>query len=257
MKLATGIYTPAEAAALLHERPRTVRRWAFGDARPPLTRTELPEVEGERAITFVELVELLYVQAFRRAGVSLRAIREASAVAARLFGADHPFALRQVYADAGSFLYGLVGEKDGSAALVELRGHGQQEILSFVRPYLTLLDFDRDDLVRRWWPMGRGGGVVVDPAIAFGAPPVEEAGIRTATLARAFDAEHPASAERTVERVAWTYEVEPRHVETALAFRRWLGRGTLPNDAPAFRYGREERTLPAHPGVCPVIAAHL
>lgn len=63
----TGFYSPGEAAALLHEDARTVRRWAFGYRRnrqsgrvqhPPLIRTELPDIEGERALTFVELVEL-------------------------------------------------------------------------------------------------------------------------------------------------------------------------------------------------------
>src|ERR1700756_1931281 len=74
----TGIYTPRDAAALLGEQPATVRRGAWGYSRPPAGRpmrsppliaTELPEVEGEKALTFVELVELLYVRAFQRLGV--------------------------------------------------------------------------------------------------------------------------------------------------------------------------------------------
>ena len=54
MALNTGIYTAGEAASLLHENPRTVRRWAFGASRAadgrskPLIRTELPVLEGER-----------------------------------------------------------------------------------------------------------------------------------------------------------------------------------------------------------------
>ncbi len=63
---------------------------------------------------------------------------------------------------------------------------------------------------------------MLDPAFSFGAPVVEAVGIRASTLADAVDAELPASSGSTVDRVAWTYEVEPRHVHTALAFRRWL-----------------------------------
>lgn len=222
MKLGTGFYTPAEAGALLHERPRTVRRWAFGGARPPVIRAELPVIEGERAVTFVELVELLYVRAFRRAGASLSSIREAASVAGRLFTSEHPFALHQVFADPAAVLYGAARESDGVEGLVQLRGHGQHEIPSLVRPYLAQLEFDVDDLARRWWPMGRAGGIVLDPGFSFGAPVVEAVGIRASTLADAVDAEAPASGASTIDRVAWMYEVEAPHVETALAFRRWL-----------------------------------
>ena len=231
MALNTGIYTPGEAAILLREDTRTVRRWAFGYPRsrggtrvqhPPLIRTEIPVLEGERALTFVELVELLYVRAFHGLGVSWKAIREAARVAANLFASEHPFALRQVYLDPNSVLYGAVTEADGSEALIQLRGHGQQAFPSVVKPYLDQLEFVVDDVASRWWPMGKGGGVLVDPRIAFGAPVVAEAGIRAETLSDAWDAESPAYGRRAAERVAWMYEIEPKHVHTALGFRQWL-----------------------------------
>jgi uncharacterized protein (DUF433 family) len=230
MTTGTGIFTPREAGLLLHEDTATVRRWAFGYARtreagrkahPPLIRTELPVLEGERALTFVELVELLYVRAFQRADVTWPAIREAARVAARLYGTEHPFALRQVFVDPEG-VYGTLAEADGSESLVQLKGHGQHAMPALVKPYLEQIDFDADDVACRWWPMGRGGGVVVDPLMAFGSPIVEEAGIRTRTLADAVDAERPAFGDGAVKRVAWTYEIEPAHVETALRFREWL-----------------------------------
>jgi hypothetical protein len=231
MQMGTGIYTPAEAAVLLHERPDTVRRWAFGYRRnratgrvahPPLIHTELPTVEGQDALTFVELIELLYIRAFERAGVSWSLIRGAANVAARMFSTRHPFALRQVYVDPRS-VYGSVREDDGSESLVELVGHGQHAMPQLVKPYLEQIDFGANDVARRWWPMGRDGGVVVDPLVAFGLPVVAEVGMRVHSLASAYDAEVPAFGESgAVDRVAWTYEIEPAHVRTALQFREWL-----------------------------------
>lgn len=228
MALNTGIYTTGEAASLLHENPRNVRRWAFGSPHAargrskPLIRTELPVLEGERALTFVELVELLYVRAFHQLGVSWSAIREAARVAAHLFASPHPFALRQVYLDPESVLYGAVTEPDGSEGLIQLRGHGQQAFPQLVKPYLDQIEFGVDDVAAKWWPMGKEGGVLVDPRIAFGAPVVAEAGIRAETLAKAYDAEKPAYGRRAAERVAWMYEIEPKHVHAALGFRQWL-----------------------------------
>ncbi|MFL5382110.1 MAG: DUF433 domain-containing protein [Longimicrobiaceae bacterium] len=230
MALNTGIYTAGEAASLLHENPRTVRRWAFGSPRTahgrckPLIRTELPVLEGERALTFVELVELLYVRAFHQLGVSWGAIREAARVAADLFASPHPFALRQVYLDPNSVLYGAVTESDGSEGLIQLRGHGQQAFPQLVKPYLEQLEFGVDDVAAKWWPMGKEAGVLVDPRIAFGAPIIEGTRIPASTLEEAFLAERPAYGERALERVAWMYEVEPRHVRNALEFSRWLRR---------------------------------
>jgi uncharacterized protein (DUF433 family) len=230
MQLGTGIYTPGDAATLLHERPDTVRRWAFGYKRnrggehvahPPLIHTELPELQGERALTFVELIELLYIRAFERAGVSWKLIKDAAGVAARMFSTRHPFALRQVYVDPGS-VYGAVQEEDGSESLVQLVGHGQHAMPQLVKPYLEQIDFDADDIARRWWPMGRDGGVVVDPNFAFGHPIVAETGMRAEVLANAHDAELPAFGVGAVDRVSWTYDIQPRHVQTALDFREWL-----------------------------------
>src|SRR4051812_6254506 len=231
MRFDTGIYTPPEAAALLHEKPATVRRWAFGSGRTrasgriaslPLIRTDLPVIEGERALTFVELIELLYVRAFRDARVGWKAIREAARVAARLFATDHPFALRQVFLDPGSFLYAAIEEADGTEVLVELRGHGQQAIPQLVKPYLRQLEFGDGDVVARWWPMGRRGGVVLDPRIGFGAPVVEGTGIRARTLVDAFVAEQAAHGTKALERVAWLYELKSSQVDDALRFQRWL-----------------------------------
>ncbi|HYH79644.1 MAG TPA: hypothetical protein VEX86_07595 [Longimicrobium sp.] len=236
--LGTGIYTPGEAAALLHEKPATVRRWAFGYRRvrptgptrhAPLIATDLPVLEGKPAISFVELIELLYIRAFTAAGASWGIIKEAANVAARELaerghapGGRHPFAMRNFFVDPEGLLYVVLNESDDSEAVVLLRGHGQHAFPQLVKPYLDQIDFGLDDVATRWWPLGREGGVCVDPLRAFGAPIVEEAGIRAGTLADVYDAELPQHGARTVDRVAWLYEIPPRSVETALGFRRWL-----------------------------------
>jgi hypothetical protein len=235
--LGTGIYTPAEAAVLLHEKPTTVNRWAFGYRRhrasgptqhPALIHTDLPEVDGKRALSFVELVELLYIRAFERAGASWKIIKEAATVAARIAaesgnaeGSEHPFALRHLYVDPDGLLYGVY-EETGDEAVILLRGHGQHNFPQLVKPFLEQIDFDVNDVAHRWWPLGKHGGVVIDPVFSFGAPIVEEVGIKTKTLSDTYYAELDQYGERTLDHVAWLYEVSPRHVETALKFKQWL-----------------------------------
>jgi uncharacterized protein (DUF433 family) len=228
--LGTGIYSPAQAAALLKAPPEEIRRWAFGYARrrggtrveyEPLIRTELPEIEGERALTFTELVELMFIRGFRKAGVPWGAIHEAARVAARLFQTEHPFAMRQFFADPKG-VYALLREADESESLVKLAGSGQQVFDSLVRPYLGQLEFNPSEAPTRWWPMGREGRVVIDPAVSFGEPIVAEAGIPTHVLAEALDAEEGYDPARAMDRVSWLYKVPHRHIQTAVRFEEWL-----------------------------------
>jgi uncharacterized protein (DUF433 family) len=230
MLLGTGIYTSDEAAALLKAPVNEVRRWAFGYARrrrgervsyDPLIRTELPEIDGRRALTFVELVELMFIKGFRESGVSWRVIHDSAAVAARLFDTSHPFALRQFFADPTG-VYALLKEADEGESLVKLAGNGQQVFTEIVRPYLGQLEFDPTEVPTRWWPLGKEGRVVVDPAVSFGQPIVAEAGIPTHVLAEALEAEQGYDSTRAMERVSWLYKVPHRHVQTAVRFEEWL-----------------------------------
>ncbi len=191
--------------------------WQYG----PLIRTELPEIEGQRALTFVELVELMFIKGFRRAGAPWHAIREAAAVAARLFETEHPFALRQFFADPQG-VYAALTEADDGESLVQLTGSGQHVMGEIVKPYLGQLEFDPLEVPTRWWPMGREGRVVVDPAVSFGQPIVAEAGIPTRVLAEALEAEEGYDRPRALERVSWLYKVPHRHVHSAVRFEQWL-----------------------------------
>lgn len=228
--IGTGIYTPDEAAALLKAPVSEVRRWAFGYARNrgsarvdygPLIETELPELEGERALTFIELVELMFIKGFRKAGAPWHSIREAASVATRLFETEHPFALRQFFADPTG-VYAQLKEADENESMVKLAGNGQHVFGEIVRPYLGQLEFDPREVPTRWWPRGKEARVVVDPAVSFGRPIVADTSIPTRALAEALDAEQRANPAKALERVCWLFKVPERHVQAAARFEQWL-----------------------------------
>jgi len=230
MRAGSGILPLVAAAVLLRETPETIRRWAFGYARtrpqrrveqPPLIGGETPSVRRSRELTFLELVELMFIKGFRKAGVSWHAIHEAARVAARIFQSEHPFAMRQFFADPKG-VYALLRDADEGESLVKLAGHGQQVFDALVRPYLGQLEFDPMEVPTRWWPMGKAGRVLVDPAVSFGHPIVAEAGIPTRALAEAVEAEQGYDPGRAMERVSWLFRVPPRHVQTAVRFEEWL-----------------------------------
>lgn len=245
MRADSGILPVAAAAVLLRETPETIRRWAFGYVRtrprrrveqPPLIGGEAPSVRRARELTFLELVELIHVRVLRHTGVECQAVRAAGLAAGRFLGTPHPFATRPLYADPLRIFEAALGKRE-AAALTELRACGA-EIERRLRPYLGQLDFGVDGVAARWWPMGRQGGVVVDPAIAFGAPVVDGTGIRADTIARAVDQLRERFGALAVQRVAEIFEIERDQVNVALGFEGWLLEGI--RGEPETRRGRAE-----------------
>jgi uncharacterized protein (DUF433 family) len=130
-------------------------------------------------------MELHFVKLFRDEGVSLPAIRKAAKTAARQFGADHPFAIHRFDTD-GCTVFATLARAEKEAALVEDLKHGQFVFDTIVRPFFKKLEYGQDEAIR-FWPMGMGKRVVLDPARQFGKPIDNETAVPTAALYRAVE----------------------------------------------------------------------
>jgi uncharacterized protein (DUF433 family) len=212
-----GVYTVPVAARLLQERAATVERWAFGyqrrgtDYRPAIT-TDIPPIGDAKAITFLELVELMFVQALLTTGLSWPKVREASRVAAHLLKDErHPFARRRWFADPAA-LYLSLGQEHGEDLLIEVAGHAQVAMEPVLHPYLKQLDFDARGVARRWFPMGLEAAVVLDPRRSFGMPITVSAGVPTEALARLH------AAGDSVETIAAWYRMDDAEVDAAIRY---------------------------------------
>src|SRR5216683_3819646 len=243
--IGSGLYTIAEAARLTGISPGRVRRWMRpfvrrGEPRisPPLILGEYGSNEpGSIALSFMDLVEVRFVDAFLKKGVRWRTLREAHDRAAKDLRVTHPFATRKFATDGHSILARI-----GQAAIVDIVG-GQLGSHRILKDYLvTGLDF-KDQLAVRWWPLGRHRPVVIDASRSFGQPIVNREGVPTAVLHRAYIAEsrsqidlksHADSSEAAesasgtalhagaIERVARWYDVERRSVRAAVEYELQL-----------------------------------
>ncbi len=227
----TGIYGRAEAARLLRVSPSTLRRWVDGytywsgnarpaarHSQPSVVKRDLPPIERAVALSFIELMELRVVRALVKAGVSLQAVRVASALAAELFQTNHPLASQRLYSDGSAVFAALENEPVPDPRLVKLTRREKDQIIAgrLFEPFINEIDFDSNTaLASKWWPGGRNVPVVLDPQVAFGAPTVAGTGIRTSTLARMAPATSPS-------RIALAFELPKLKVEAAIAFERHL-----------------------------------
>ena len=93
-----------------------------------------------------------------------------------------------------------------------MAGDAQVAMKEALAPYLHQLDFDVRGLARRWFPMGSTESIVIDPTRSFGAPIVQQGGVRTDLISgmhRAGD---------SVPAIATWYEIEEHEVLAAIRY---------------------------------------
>ena len=175
-RLGVGLYSVPEAARLLRVHPQRLRRWI--DPETGLIRRVFSS--DETVVTFVELMELHFVQMFKEAGVSLQTIRRAARMAARQFQCPHPFTIHRFDTD-GRDIFATMLHSEKRKPLIEDLKHGQYVFNNIVKPFFKKLEYHKDDAIR-FWPLNRTGRVVLDPKRHFGKPIDATTGVPTKAL---------------------------------------------------------------------------
>jgi uncharacterized protein (DUF433 family) len=233
MQIGHGIYTLAEAARLIHGDRKAIKRWLFGydyshrDAEghgrrqyhsDPLWTPEYSDEHfGEKVIGFRDLLEIRIVREFVEHGVPLLVVRRCLEIARREFGVgDYAFSTRRFCTDGKTIFHEVLRGSD-EPEMLDLRSR-QYVIRDIIKPSLYAGIEYEGDVARRWYPEGkRRKQVVIDPAVQFGKPIIEEAGVPTETLYATYLAEG-----RDEQAAARIFEVHPRHVKAAVQFEEQL-----------------------------------
>lgn len=223
--IGVGLYAIPEAAHLTGVSAARIRRWVKGYSRhygqmvrniSPVWAADLPEVDGKMALTFLDLMEVRFVNAFLAEGVSWKSLRRVVDEARQLLDTAHPFATRRFVTD-GRTIFAEIGRKTRSTKLLDLT-RNRFAFGRIISPSLKLgLEFAPDNrTVARWWPLGERKFVVLDPQRSFGRPIVHQGSVPTSILAAAVEAEDDEN--NAVPRVAKWYGVAPRAVAAAVEY---------------------------------------
>jgi len=222
--LGQGVYSVQEAARITHVPAPRIRRWLAGytfksggtvRSSPPLWQRQIVS-DDSVALSFRDLLEIRFVDAFLRHGVRLPVIRTAAEKAAEIIGDSHPFSTKQFKTD-GRSIFAEIVQTSGEQSLLDLT-KSQYAFKSVMEPFLFEgLEFpESGNQPLRWWPLGQDHRVVIDPERSFGQPIVAPESVPTAVLAHAF------RAEGSIDAVAQWYEVDPRSVRDAVDFENTL-----------------------------------
>lgn len=222
----SGLYPLRQAARLVRQEPRTVRRWLKGyswkyrDGRSysgPLWHTQFEDegLPGERVISFRDLLELRMVAEFVKHGVNLKVIRATIEVASEEFGSAYPLSNRKFLTDGKRIFMQAVEEATGHEKVIDVAGR-QFVFGQVIRESLFAgIDYESGNALR-WYPE-KNRAVALDPKIQFGTPILADVGIPTDTLHDAWRAEGKDRAA-----VARHYGISVAMVNAAVGFEQRL-----------------------------------
>lgn len=225
--LARGFYTVSDAARLIeHARVQRIYGWLKGFPLRnigPLLERDFAPINDHHELSFLDLIEIQFVEHFRYHNVKMRTLRRAAERLRQEFKTPHPFATDKVH---------LIGDQ-ADVFLVIMRESAKEAsdraLLSLTTDHYVIeevirkglvpgIDFEREThFARRWAPRPREfPEIIVDPKIGYGQA-AGPSGIPTAVLLRAWLA-----ANEDDDETAYWHNIKAQDVQRAIEFERFL-----------------------------------
>jgi uncharacterized protein (DUF433 family) len=230
--LARGFYTVRDAARLIEVgNAQRIRGWLGGYPRRragPLLIRDYAPVGKTQELSFLDLMEVRFVEHFRSIGVKPQTLRRCLETARAKFKEDKPLLKqgvlfiptddrRKVVVEE---VLKPVAEENSDKALWNLVDRNY-EFNQFIERHLARgLTFDpKTELTATWAPRPKEfPDIIIDPAVAYGQPVIPKQ-IPTATLFEAWEAENGDAAT-----VADWFNIPTSQVQMAVGFEQLLKR---------------------------------
>lgn len=212
-QLGFGIYTATEIAQILRVPYRKIYTWMNkywdGKLGKEYDTKYSWQMQGIRAVSFHTFIEFYIMMRFSEAGVPPKNVLKAHSELVQMYGTAFPFALKEVlkgiHSD-GKHIY--LKTKNG---IIELNGTKQFN-LEIIQMFFVNLEFDKDNLASRFWPMGKDKSILVDPNRKFGHPIIDGKNIEPQVILNHFMAGDP------VKYIAHVYRLSEEEVNHALEY---------------------------------------
>lgn len=192
---AAGFYTVREAARLLNmPNAGVIAAWLKGRGRngAPVIRRQYAPIGNAQELGFLDLIEVRFIEHFRKLGYSLQSLRKAAETARDELKCEHPFALygaKFVAERKNIFLTVARNERDSKLLNLVTKQYAMYAVLEDVLS--RGLSFDpTSGLAERWRPRDREfPHVIIDPRVAYGQPIIEPVGVPTDSIFATWNAE--------------------------------------------------------------------
>lgn len=202
-RLRIPAYPVGEAARYTRVHASTVNAWHKVDKKLLSAKDK-----GQR-LSYLQLIELAVVAAFRKGGFRLPEIRAAREFVQKNLGSDYPFAEFK-FKRFGKSLFTEDNNEKAPHRLLKVNGGGQLAWDELIGPVLEEFEYEHEGIAIRWRLAGADSPIIIDPRLSFGAPSVR--GTPTWIIKGRFDAGESDSA------IADDFRLEVSEVRAALKF---------------------------------------
>lgn len=212
-KIGLGIYTTAEIAKILRLPYRKVYTWMNiywdGKLGKEYDSNYSWQVDGNRSVSFHTFIEFYIMMRFSEVGVPSKNVLKAHSELSKMYNTAFPFALKEVLEGIKSDGINIyLKNKNG---IIELNGTKQLNF-ELIQLFFVNLEFDKDNLASRFWPMGKKKSILVDPTRRFGHPVIDGKNIEPEVILNHYKAGDP------IKYIAHVYRITEEQVHYALEY---------------------------------------
>jgi uncharacterized protein (DUF433 family) len=209
--LGIGLYSIPDVARILNLDPSFVRRWLreyWGNRFK--ARKKISSAWGggrDKTVHFYTLIEFYVFYQLRKQGLSAQSIAKSHEIIAEEINNQFPFATSTILTDDKKIFYEINEE-----TVVNADKSKQLNFSAIIKEFCHQVDFGRDQLALRYWPLGKEKNIVVDPRHQLGQPTIKNTNILAETLYRMY------TAGEKVNFIASLYNVSRSDVDASIEF---------------------------------------
>lgn len=214
LELGSGIFTIPDISAILNLDYQKVHKLLneYWDKRfaNELGKKYSWKVHNSKAVSFHTLVEFYIFFQLKEVGVPTQQILNAHQELSKRFDTIFPFAVSTIINKMSCFGKRIVFEINEDD-FINLDSTKQLN-LKFIKSFAHKLDFDKNDLAVKFYPLGKKNSVVVDPGHQFGQPVINHTNIFPETIFNLY------KAKESKKFIAESYELSLKQVNDAIEF---------------------------------------
>jgi len=173
-----GVYLAKDVSKILSLPYPKVRHWLFElwDKKFADNWNYSFGEKGNKAIDFHTLIEFYIFYQLRENGVTSQQIQKVHKELSKDFGTKYPFAHAKFSTDGKDVWY------EKFDVLVKANGKKQIDIKPIIIPFLKNIDFGKNNIAERYFPLTKTKNVVIDPNHQFGQPTILGTNIKTQSI---------------------------------------------------------------------------
>lgn len=213
LQIGHGIYTVSEISKLLRISSQKVRSWLKkywdGKFNQDNDHTYSWSIDKSKAVDFYTLIEIYSFMLLGEAGVRTTKIVTAHEELSRIFKTPYPLAKQDILESIRTDGQKVYFEQEDN--IVALDGTRQLN-LTFIQEFINCLEFDKELMASRFWPLGKSNSVVVDPHRQMGHPVVGNTNIYPEVIHGMFKSGD------SIEFLAFNFQLSQKQIRDAISY---------------------------------------